>query len=358
MSPVLLPNGSIVFISPVTKSDHSYANKRPSALFVQPPGGQPRRLTFTSSAILDATILSDGRILYLAMQHSTSNSAPRYALFTINIDGTQVTAFAEQAVSTSPVQQLCQIPDSRVVFINSKTGHNSADGFAEFVRMARPSHGVSPLFSNLTARIRSVRPAGDDCLLICAGEPQSDTTPSAVFRLSSSAGTLGTPLAADPKWSFLEAVEVSARPPPMGRLSTVDLTKQTGKILCLDVNFTRNRPDNTRPNPMATRLRVTAEISSGVVRTIGEVPVQADGSFLAEVPADVPLGFEVMEKDGRVLRRQAPLIWVRPGENRSCVGCHEPPNRSPHNRRPLAVNVPVPRLSLDTITFAGAKSDP
>ena len=68
--------------------------------------------------------------------------------------------------------------------------------------------------------------------------------------------------------------------------------------------------------------------------------------FMAEVPADVPLGFEALDENGRVLRREAPMVWVRPGENRSCIGCHEPRNRSPHNHRPLAVSVPMPCLSL------------
>jgi hypothetical protein len=37
---------------------------------------------------------------------------------------------------------------------------------------------------------------------------------------------------------------------------------------------------------------------------------------------------------------------VRPAENRSCIGCHEPHNRSPYNHRPLAVNAPIPCLGL------------
>ena len=71
-----------------------------------------------------------------------------------------------------------------------------------------------------------------------------------------------------------------------------------------------------------------------------------DGSFLAEVPADMPIGFETLDENGRVLRHEAPMIWVRPAENRSCIGCHEPHNRAPHNHRPLAVNAPMPCLSL------------
>jgi hypothetical protein len=67
---------------------------------------------------------------------------------------------------------------------------------------------------------------------------------------------------------------------------------------------------------------------------------------MAEVPADLPLGFEALDDHRQVLRRVAPMIWLRPGENRSCVGCHAPHNHSPHNQRPLAVRVPVPLLGV------------
>ena len=85
--------------------------------------------------------------------------------------------------------------------------------------------------------------------------------------------------------------------------------------------------------------------------------MQADGSFLAEVPADVPLGFESLDENGRVLRHEAPMLWVRPAENRSCIGCHEPRNRAPHNQRPLAVSVPVTRLTLNVVAPEPRKSN-
>lgn len=357
MSPTLLPNGSLVFISPVPKIDGAKASRRPSALFVQSPGGQPRQLTFGSSPVLDSTVLSDGRILFAALQSPSPGSAPECALYTINNDGTEITEFAEQKLPVSLMAQPRQISGGRVAFLVPKAGSGSPEGLAEFVRMARPCQDGSLLLSNVMARLLSVQPAGDEDFLACAAGLPGNWTLPAVFRLSASATTLGAPLVADPKWGFLEAVEVSAHRPPLGRLSTLDFTKRTGKILCLDANFTRDSSDNDGPPPSATRVRVTAEISPGIVRPLGEVPVQADGSFLAEVPADMPLGFEVIGESGRTLRRQRPFMWVRPGENRSCIGCHPPPNRAPHNHRPLAVNAPVPCLSLETAKLAKAKSE-
>jgi hypothetical protein len=102
---------------------------------------------------------------------------------------------------------------------------------------------------------------------------------------------------------------------------------------------------------------VLAQTSPGNISVLGEVPVQADGSFLAEVPADVPIGFEALDENGRVLRREAPMIWVRPAENRSCIGCHEPHNRAPHNHRPLAVSVPLTSLGLKNAGPTPTKSN-
>lgn len=355
MSPTLLPNGSLVFISPVPKRNPAEASGRAPALFAQPPGTQPRRLTFGTSPIIDATVLSDGRILFATLQIPPSGSTPECTLYTINNDGTEVTRFTEGKIQASLIEQPRQISDGRVVFLVSQAGADSSAGRAEFVNLARPCLNGSLLLSNLTARAFSVQPGGDDDVLICAQGPPGNPTLPAVFRVGSSAASLGLPLIADPKRGFGEAVEAAAHRPPMGRLSTVDFTKRTGKILCLDVNFTRETSEKNQPMAAASRVRVTAEVSPGVVRSLGEVAVQADGSFLAEVPADIALGFEVTDESGRILRRESPSMWVRPGENRSCLGCHEPANRTPHNRRPLAVNVPVPCLTLKDAKLAAAK---
>ncbi len=135
----------------------------------------------------------------------------------------------------------------------------------------------------------------------------------------------------------------------------MDVTKTTGKILCLDANFSSDRTEEA--TPLASRVRVLVETSPGNIHALGEVPVQADGSFLAEVPADVPLGFESLDESGRVLHREAPMLWLRPAENRSCIGCHEPRNRSPHNHRPVAVSVPVVQLAAKNAGAESKKSD-
>ncbi|MBI4664708.1 MAG: hypothetical protein HY735_38460 [Verrucomicrobia bacterium] len=174
----------------------------------------------------------------------------------------------------------------------------------------------------------------------------------AVYRVDASDGALREPILDDPAWHDIEAAPLIPRTPPSGHMSTVALNKSTGTILCLNANFTRQSETNGTSQPNAARIRVLAASTQRQQTVLGEVPLHSDGSFLVEVPADTPLGFELLDKGGNVLKKLPPSIWVRPGENRSCLGCHEPPNRSPRNARPIAANFPPAVLNSGLETLA------
>lgn len=56
---------------------------------------------------------------------------------------------------------------------------------------------------------------------------------------------------------------------------------------------------------------------------LGEAPVYADGSWLANVPAYIPVHLQPVDKYDMSIRSQGLWIQGEPGENRRCVGCHE-----------------------------------
>ena len=56
---------------------------------------------------------------------------------------------------------------------------------------------------------------------------------------------------------------------------------------------------------------------------LGEAPVYADGSWLANVPAYIPVHLQPVDKYDLSIRSQGLWIQGEPGENRRCVGCHE-----------------------------------
>jgi Hydrazine synthase alpha subunit middle domain len=85
----------------------------------------------------------------------------------------------------------------------------------------------------------------------------------------------------------------------------------------------------------AIRAMAPQEGMSGMREAIGETdfepqqilgyaPVEPDGSFKLEVPADTPLALSIVDAKGRALQTHLNWIQVRPGERRTCDGCHSP----------------------------------
>ncbi len=77
-------------------------------------------------------------------------------------------------------------------------------------------------------------------------------------------------------------------------------------------------------------------VGSGVhpaQRIVSEVPLEADGSFYAEVPTEVPLILQGLDAQGRALQSMSRWFYVQPGEKLTfsiprsifptrCAGCH------------------------------------
>ncbi len=71
-----------------------------------------------------------------------------------------------------------------------------------------------------------------------------------------------------------------------------------------------------------------------LARVLGTAPLSADGSFYVEVPPDRLIHFQILDSDRRVVGNQLVWMYGRPGEMRSCVGCHEAADTTPVVARP------------------------
>jgi hypothetical protein len=83
------------------------------------------------------------------------------------------------------------------------------------------------------------------------------------------------------------------------------------------------------------RMRILGEIPLRKYDAKGELILdetgQADTSFLAKIPADVPFTFQTLDRNGSILNVAQTWHQVRPGEIRTdCGGCHA------HSKAPLA----------------------
>jgi hydrazine synthase alpha subunit-like protein len=100
---------------------------------------------------------------------------------------------------------------------------------------------------------------------------------------------------------------------------------------------------------------------------IGYAPVQPDGSFTLDIPADTPIGLQVLDSEGRAFQMHTNWIQARPGERRTCDGCHAPRRQAAALNSGAIVNtVPVAWLPAmqsqhqtgDTMALTLSRVDP
>ncbi len=72
----------------------------------------------------------------------------------------------------------------------------------------------------------------------------------------------------------------------------------------------------------------------------GVVAVHEDGSAHFRVPADRNIFLSALDENFMEIQRMRTFVNFQPGEQRSCIGCHEHRNQAPANLRPLALTRP------------------
>jgi len=78
-----------------------------------------------------------------------------------------------------------------------------------------------------------------------------------------------------------------------------------------------------KTTPNANAPMVGAAFASPGKQVLGTVPVESDGSAYFECPSETPVMFQALDVRGRAVQTMRSLTYLQPGENMSCVGCHE-----------------------------------
>jgi hypothetical protein len=90
---------------------------------------------------------------------------------------------------------------------------------------------------------------------------------------------------------------------------------------------------------LSTGPVVSGVQSDGVKRILGTVPIAPDGSVSLEVPAGVPLHFQLLDDQQRALHTMRSFANLMPGEARGCLGCHEQHSRAPSSTYPALASL-------------------
>ena len=100
---------------------------------------------------------------------------------------------------------------------------------------------------------------------------------------------------------------------------------------CAPARFIRAVRAVAPPTSMMKMRSSLGETDFEAQQVLGYAPIEPDGSFKLNVPADTPIALAVVDSQGRALQTHTNWIQVRPGERRTCDGCHSPRRGAPIN---------------------------
>jgi Hydrazine synthase alpha subunit middle domain len=136
--------------------------------------------------------------------------------------------------------------------------------------------------------------------------------------------------------------------------------------LCTPVRFVRATRAVAPPANSTGARQAIGETDFEQQQILGYAPIEPDGSFKLQVPADVPLAFAVIDSEGRAFQTHTNWIQVRPGERRTCDGCHSPRRGGSLNSGVVVNSLPAAlspamtaqHLSGETLAATRSRLDP
>ncbi|MBI2929257.1 MAG: HEAT repeat domain-containing protein [Verrucomicrobia bacterium] len=341
LDPAELPDGRIVFASTRIGSFEEYHNPPSRALFVMEADGTDiHPITFTPIFDNEPKVMADGRIVFIRSDNFFDRAKVETHLHVIRPDGTDGLTEVGADVGADYGTRLrvlgygspAPLPDGRLAFISNRGNFISSVGSPE-----RSYH-------RLPDQLGDLAPLPDGRLLATVLRREGKQQISDVLAVIDPRDNAVVPIYESRTGSIHSPVFLGERPRPPVVPEFVDRARAggsgaTGFLLCQDVRFTRKTKADWRQIrairvlgaiPLTTRSSHSHIVHAGHETVeLGTVPIAPDGSFFVEVPADTPLALQAVDAEGRSELNEMSWIYVRPGERRSCLGCHNPRENAP-----------------------------
>src|SRR5262245_41528282 len=369
-------------------------------------GSGIRQITFLPGTYFEPSVMKDGRVLFSFWDPFHIDVPPfdkhETYLMTVNPDGTderhlfgagQYRFFNRERHSGIGLTQAREMPDGRILvqsemgpsLLDPRAGTSVSDALTPIfpgttsVQLGGTTHRVhlSPLGTRSTAY-----PLQDGRIIYSATAPGARD--SAIY-VADPATREEKLIFNIPNYCEFDAVPVLVnRPKPAlvppqsanapSKEPSTKLEEPMAKFLVVAGRVCDN-PERGEAMKRARFFRVveaeytavtTSSHTNLETRILGVVPIFPDGSAYFEAPADTPLFLDPLDAGGnRVLMKwnyentsvavgthypatQMAYMSARPGETRSCYGCHAPQSEAVPNVKPQALKFPPVRVTRES----------
>jgi Hydrazine synthase alpha subunit middle domain len=303
-------------------------------------GSDAHPITFGPGRYEVEAILRSGRLL-LSGESPLGYSRepePLRTLYLVDPDGSGLMLLRQDDTAGTIRSGAVELADGTILFMPRNTASISEERLA----WIRPGALHSVPFVPARSGYASATAVDDGTLLVSRRAPGHWYD---LYQLSPNSSGREQLLYRDAHASSVQAVLIAPHPVALAYRSILHPDRKSGRIICLNAYASKDFPSG-RLAGQIVRVRALLKTPDGE-KILGEAPVERDGSFYATVPADLPIRLQLIGAHGEVLKQQRSWMWVRTGEDRGCVGCHESQALAPENRSPMTLqrmDTPTPLM--------------
>jgi HEAT repeat protein len=354
IDPAEMPDGRIVFTSTRIGMFEEYHNPPSRSLFkMNPDGTDIHPITHTFIFDNEAKAMPDGRILFIRSDNFFDRGKVETLLHAVHPDGTE--GYTEFGLDLGPEYggrlrafycgSPAPMPDGRVAFV-------SGGGIAVGWPGAREQRHFGMDAGDVAAM--------PDGRLLCSLAKKGNYQRIGVLDPDDGSGKVAVVF--DGKGMTVHSpayLGPRQRPPILPEKvdrKKADDVGATGILFCQNARFTKNstagwqhvraiRVLGGKGLTMRSSHSYIVHAGSEVIE-LGTVPLAPDGSFCVEVPADIGIAFQAVDGEGRSELNEMSWIFVRPGEKRGCVGCHQTRQSTPVTANAAMQAMRTPPLRL------------
>ena len=387
MDPCYLPDGSICFIS--TRCQYGILCDSPdifttTVLYrIESDGTKMQKLTNSSVSEATPSVLNDGRIMYTRWEYYDKGAVSVKCLWAMHPDGSASEEIYGNDLSLPPtLTQGRAIPGKDNLFVALGVPHypQNSVGTVVLIDTTKPIRTREPL-SYVTADI-DIRGEGGFTFLDrkkrgerIFKDPFPLSAKEFLVSINPEAGGSGWRNKINWRLFILDGngdaellyqdgkigcflpmpLKPRVKPPILASTLNPALAKKN-QAVCVVTDIYHGMEDVKRgsikyirineqmPRPWATRRRwggdgydqqhavISKDMALGLKVQHGIVPVYKDGSAHFIVPADANISFQALDENFMEVQRERTYVNYRPGEIRSCIGCHETPDNLPKTR--------------------------